>query len=157
LISDGDRDNDDREHPIKGFEKTDTLAPLSYGKEADSTERRDVTSVVKRYYAAAAADNGIQACSLLAPTLAQGLGESEGQTAHGTANNCPATVSLLFKQQHQQLAADEVATMTVIDVRVSGDVGVATVGFRAALSGRIHVKREDGAWKVNALLDTGSS
>jgi hypothetical protein len=155
LKSDGDRDNDDRSSPIETVEKSDTLIPWTYGKEAGRADKRAITAFVKRYYAAAAAGDGARACSLLYSTLAAGLGEGQDQPL--PSRTCAAVVSLLFEQQRQRLAADDVATMTVVDVRIEGDDGIATLGFRTMPVGQFRVKRERGAWKVDALLDTGMS
>jgi ketosteroid isomerase-like protein len=152
LSSDKDKDNDDGVPSNRKSEKTDTLVPRLYGREANAADKLAVTAVVKHYYAAAAKGDGATACSLLDRTLATGLGESRGDRVA-----CADVIASYFKDQHEQLAADEVSTMTVLDVRVDGNEGIATVAFRNAPSGRILVRREEDAWKVNALLDTEPS
>jgi hypothetical protein len=163
LSSDGDSDNDDRADPSQSFEKTDTLATSTFGREMSATERPAVVALIKRYYAAAAADDGALACPLLDPTLATGLGErqsqgqGQGHAAQSHGGGCAAAVSALFNQQHTQLMADEVATMSVIDVHVQGNEGIVTVAFRNALSGRIPIRRQGRAWKLGGLFDIGTT
>lgn len=157
LESDGDGDKDDNNRYFMA-EHTDTLLPSAYGKEAAQADKRAVVALIKRYYTAAAAGDGATACPLLYSTLAAGLAKGQGQSVQSSSGGaCPAVVSLLFKQQHELLAADDIATMVMVDVRVKGNVGIATVGFRTMPVGQIHVKRDRGVWKVNALLDTGMS
>jgi hypothetical protein len=154
LRSDEDADNDDERYPHKGVETTDTLIPYAFGKEASPTDRPVIAALVKRYYVAAATGNGNVACQLLDPTLADGLGE--GQSTQGGSGGCTVRFSALFTQQHRLWQEKNVSTMTVIDVRLAGDSGVATVGFRTVATRRIFVKRNKETWKINALFDTGS-
>ncbi len=155
LKSDGDNDKDDG-NPLFAAEHTDTFMP-DFGKQASRVVEQAITALVKRYYAAAAAGDGTEACSLLYSTLAAGLDESQGQSAQDDNKTCTATLSQLFRQQRQQLAADDVATMVVIGVGVKGDLARVTVGFKTMPVGQIVVKREGGTWKMNALLYTGLS
>jgi ketosteroid isomerase-like protein len=151
LESDKDEDPDDEGPPLKTRE--DNLMPLAYGKEAGQTDKQAITALVKRYYTAAAAGDGAEGCSLLYSTLATVLGEGQSPPSQ----TCAAAISQVFKQQHKQLAADEVATMVVVDVRVKGNLAVATVGFRTQPVGRISLKREQLTWKINTLIDTGTT
>jgi hypothetical protein len=151
LESDRDKDNDDRERPLPQIERFDTLAPRDYGREALGAEREAIATKVRRYYAAVAAGDGNGACALLGLRLARGLAEGQGD------KTCATALMRALAGQRAQLVADKVATMTIVDVRVEGNAGIVTVGFKAAPSGRIQVARERGAWKVNALLDTEST
>jgi hypothetical protein len=155
LKSDGDQDKDDG-NPVDAAEHTDTLVDV-YGRPVDQLDKRAVTILIKRYYAAAVARDDTEACLLLASTLATGLAEGQGQGAGGDGKTCASVVAPLFEQQHAQLAEDDVATMVVIAVRVKGDIAMATLGFRTMPVGKIFVKRERGTWKMDALLDTGLS
>jgi len=151
LKSDDDNDNDDAVHPRR-IERTDALTPQDYGSKASAADAREVSTLVKRYYMLAAAGRGDTACPLLYPTLAAGL--SEGGSGSGHAG-CAAALDLLFKEQHGLLAGDEVATMTVVDVHVKGQLALATVGFRSKPVGTILLRRQGRGWKLDALLDTG--
>ena len=152
LKSDEDNDGDDG-NQVGSPDRTDIL--FATGKEADQVDKRAVTALIKRYYAAAAAGDGAEACPLLYSTLARGLAEGQGQSGQSGGNACAAALSSLFEQQRQQLEADQVATMVVPDVRLTGSIGTATVGFRAVPVGHFFVKRERGVWKIDALFQTG--
>lgn len=63
---------------------------------------------------------------------------------------------MFFRQEHQMLAADDVATMLVIDVRTKGNDATALVGFRTEPVGKLRLRRETtGSWKLASLLDVG--
>jgi hypothetical protein len=152
--NDGDKDGDDEDRGGKSADNDDRALLAAYGNEAGQADKRAVTTVVKGYYAAAAAGDGAKACSLLATSLAMGLAEGQSQSVQSGGKTCAAAVSLLFKQQHQQLAADDVATMVVTGMHVKGNLGLAVLGFKTMPEGEILVEREDRAWKIDALFDS---
>lgn len=152
LHSDTDTDEDDGQPRRSKPDPTDVLFS-TYGHKAHGHERRAIATLVKRYYAAASTGDAALACSLLAINLAEGL---SSEPAPSTAS-CPKAIALVLAQQHAQLAADEVATMVVYDIRVNGDTGLAGVGFKTEPVGRVAVKREHGTWRMNALIDTSMS
>jgi hypothetical protein len=150
LKDDGDEDNDDASHPMKAPNDDEVLF-ATYGKQASPADARAVRSLVKRYYAASAAGDAVTACSLLHASLATGLAGQSGQGARGT---CAAALSLLLKQQHQRLIAEDVATMVVTKVLVKGNLGLAILGFRTVPESEIVVEREGHTWKVDSLFDS---
>jgi hypothetical protein len=127
-----------------------------YGHAASATEKRTVTALVKRYYAAALASDGATACSMLMSSLAKAIPEDYGRSPGPPAlrgSTCSGVISKLFKSQHQQLAA-EVATMAVARVRVNGNHAFALLAFRTTPEPRdIGLSREAGNWKISGLLD----
>ena len=112
-----------------------------------------MSTLVKSYYAAAAAGDATKACSLLVASFAAGLATSQVQSAPGTRGTCSASMSRLLRQLHQRLVADDIATMMVTSVHVKGKVGLAALGFRTMPEGEILVEREGHVWKIDALLD----
>jgi hypothetical protein len=152
LKKDGDIDFDDN-HRGKVLANDDIALLASSGPEADAADRSAVTAVVKRYYAAAAAENGAQACLLLDSSLAAALAVGGGRQA-SSGKTCAGSLSAFYKQQHEQLADDEVATMAVTDVHIKGGLGLAVLGFRKMPEGEILLEREDGVWKIDSLLDS---
>jgi hypothetical protein len=157
LHLDGDTDNDDTSHPSSHLDDDKPLLD-QYGHHATDADKQAVTAVVKSYYAAAAAEEAAKACSLLYSSLASGLaptpGQGAGPAAQGTGKTCADGVPVLYKHQHDQLVADDVATMVVTDVRLKGNLGLAVLGFRTKPEGEILVERERGTWKVDALFDS---
>jgi hypothetical protein len=148
LKVDGDKEADDGTGVSKGT-NDDPPFLAAYGDEANQATKRAVTAVVKAYYAAAAADQGAKACSLLDTSLASGLAE---QQASGSGQNCTSALSLMFQQQQRQFVRDEVATMAVTKVRISGHQGLAVMGFKAMPESDILLALEGNRWKIGALF-----
>jgi hypothetical protein len=152
----GDDDADETNHKDE-----DDYSTRNYGHAASAGDKRTIVALVKRYYAVAAADDGARACVLIYSSLAKGsnLGEA-AEVAYPPApgvpplrgRSCAQIMSLLFKEDHQQLAAD-VATIEVTSVRVKGRYGLALLGFRTSPERQIPVRRERGVWKIDTLLD----
>jgi hypothetical protein len=152
LKADGDIDSDDEKHTGKRPDDYDDRPLLAdYPDKPSRATRQAITAVVKSYYAAAAAEDGTRACAVLDASLLIGLSESTSQPRENSGNGCVTSVDRLFKQEHAQLTADEVATMVVTSVHVKGEFGVALLGFRKALEGEILVEREGHMWKIGAL------
>jgi hypothetical protein len=155
LKDDGDKDSDDELHKSKHEDdEDDSTLWAPYGGKVSEVTLRAVAAQVRAYYAAAAAGDGGKACALLYRGLASGLGESPSQANRAGTSACASTVAHIFKERHQQLAGDEVATMVVTAVRRKGDLGLALLGFKKAREGAILVKREAGVWKIASLLDS---
>jgi hypothetical protein len=131
---------------------------LAYGHAANAADMRTIATLVRRYYAAAAADNGTTACSLLFTLLAEVIPEDYGQAPGPPSlrgKTCAVVMTKLFKQQHQLLSTN-VAMLKVTGARIG-----EKRGFALLLLGKTHeqryipVHREFGVWKVNSLLDSG--
>lgn len=149
--------------PVKRSAKTDrdndsdnNNDDYGYGHAASATDMAAVTALLRRYYAAAAADDGTTGCGLIYSLLAEEIPEVYGEGAgppelRGTT--CPAVMSKLFKQHHQQLVVDQ-ATLEVIAVRVKHLRALAMLSFRTMPQRGILVHREHSVWKIDELLDT---
>ena len=109
---------------------------------------------VKRYYLAAAAEDGATACSLLTSALANSVAGGVDRSASSAVGGCGPSMSLLLRQQHRSLTAREPATMVVIGVYLKGDLGLALLGFRRIPESTILVEREARVWKIDALFDS---
>jgi hypothetical protein len=152
LKNDGDKDFDDAEHD-RGNPEGDASALFApFGHRASPADAQAVTRLVRSYFAASAADDGAKACSLLAASLARGVGPDPGRSTGGVRSGCAASMSLLLEQQHRQLIAEDVATMVVTRVHVKGNLGVAALGFRRVPESEILVEREAHTWKIDALF-----
>lgn len=126
----------------------------AYGTPATSADRRAVSALVKRYYLAAAAEDGATACSLLTSALANSVAGGVDRSASSAVGGCGPSMSLLLRQQHRSLTAREPATMVVIGVYLKGDLGLALLGFRRIPESTILVEREARVWKIDALFDS---
>jgi ketosteroid isomerase-like protein len=132
----------------------DTFIPPWDGAEAGRSERLAIVSLVKRYYAAAAASDGAHACMMLSADIVAGLSEDPQSSSSPTRQRaCTAALSRVYKMQHRLLAEDDVSTMVIVDVRINRDVATAIVGFRTMPVGSVRLLRKKGTWKIDAILD----
>lgn len=156
----GDDDVDD-EYTRHGTVSADDFPITEYGHAASATDRRTVTALVKRYYAEAVAEDGAKACGLVRASLLKDPGLKKtvpedrfSRPVHPHASpgeTCTQVTSKLFKQDHQTLPS-EARTLQVLGVRADGIHGVAVLGFKRAPERWLPVVREDGVWKIQALL-----
>jgi hypothetical protein len=148
ITKDDDDDSDKRPHEADNESEV-------FGHPADATDTRLVTELIKRYYTAAAHENGASACRLLYSVFAEAIPETYGSSTGPPGlrgDSCAVVMTKLFKQQHRQLSGG--ATVKVATVRVDMNRAVALFGFdgRRATHYRL-AHRERGAWKLEMLLD----
>jgi len=149
-----DRDNDSDNTSNSYYDKDDNVV-LHYGHATNAQDRRTITALVKRYFAAAARQDGASACSMIASSLANSVAETLGGKAgpaYSRGNTCAAVMSKLFYHYHRQLAAHE-SQLEVTAVRLDGPKGIAVLGFKTLPGRQLHVARENAVWKIDALLD----
>jgi hypothetical protein len=151
-----DRDND-FDNSSGSYYDSDDAEARDFGHAADLTDRLAVTSLVRRYYAAAASADGATACSLLAPALSSSVAEDLGRSPPGPSfargSTCAVVMSKIFKEFARQLRAFA-ARLQVTSVRVQGERGVAVLGFGSLPGRQLRVRREGDTWTVAALLDS---
>lgn len=123
-----------------------------WGDAADAGETRAIEGLVKRYYAAAATENGRLACALTyyldVETLPEGYGQPPGPLWLHGADMCPVLLGTIFRHFHNELTE----AVHVTAVRVSGERAYALVGFQALPAGYVKARREGGRWKIDGLL-----
>ncbi len=149
-----DKDNDnDIGAP---YDDTSNSNTLNFGRAADATDTRAITALIKSYYETAYAENGAKACRMLYSTLEEAVPEDYGQSPPGQpfmrGTSCAAVLTLLFKHDHLQLAA-ELPKLRVARVRLMEHHGIAILHFGALPERQIPVSREGQVWKVGGLLD----
>ena len=135
-----------------GYYDGDDAEVASYGTPASAAQARAIASVVKSYYAAAAAGQAQRACALTYFVDAETLPESYGQPAgprwlHGV-RTCTQMLAGVFAHFHRELTVPA----TVVAVRVRGEHADALVGFSSLPAGFVRLHREGAAWKVDGLL-----
>jgi hypothetical protein len=133
---------------------------LDFGHAASPSETRAITALVKRYYAAAAAEDGAKACSMIYSTLAEAVPEDYGLSPPGphymSGKTCPAVLTLLFKHFRPQILV-ELPKLKVARVRLIEHHGLVVLHFGAMPERQIQVRREGHTWKVEGLLDNAVS
>jgi hypothetical protein len=153
LKSDGDPDADDHSKGLSNDDQDEMVLAARRRSGESAPDRQAVETIVKRYFAAGAAGDGATGCSLLYSSLATAVAAEPGQPRPGQSP-CAASLSRLFARQHQHLAAEQVGSMVVTGVHISGAVGYVTLGFKQALESEIIVRREHGKWTMDALFDS---
>ncbi len=155
LQAKADSDHDNDLSAAEGDDRNNN-STLDFGHEADAAETRTITALIKRYYAAAYAENGAQACSMLYSTLEEAVPEDYGQSPPGphymSGTSCPAVLTLLFKHFHPQLAL-EYPKLAVARVRLVEHHGIVILRFGALPERQISVAREGHVWRLDELLD----
>ncbi|MGC2374842.1 MAG: hypothetical protein WA484_13295 [Solirubrobacteraceae bacterium] len=140
-----DRDND-------GDNNDDDEQILDFGHTADAADNRAITALVTRYYAAAAAEDGTGACSLLTPFIAESVVEDYRHTSLN-GKSCPAVMSKLFKRQHREILSKN-ATLKVMRVGIEGNSSLVVLDFPTIPEVReITVRRSANTWTILSLLD----
>lgn len=141
-----DRDND-------GDNNNDDQHVLGFGHVAGAADNQAITTLITRYYAAAATEDGTKACPLLAPFIAESLPEGYGRTAGLRGSTCTAVISKLFKKDHRELV-NKNATLKVMRVGVEGDKSLVALEFPTIPEVRqVTIRRNGNTWKMLTLLD----
>jgi hypothetical protein len=149
---DGDGDDDT---PGSTPPDSDGDARPSYGPPADAADRRAIVALLRGFYAAAAAGDGVRGCAMLLALVAETVVEEHD---HGKGprslrgNTCPRVAAKLFRQRHRELAA-EAAALRVPIVQMRFGKAWAVLNFGGAKEYVEIVRREGGAWKLDGLLD----
>jgi hypothetical protein len=149
-----DRDNDRDNGSGESLFDSDDGDILAFGQAAGAGEIRVVANVIRRYYAAAMADDGARACALLYSLFAETLAEGREDDPNPNLKSCAGVVSLTFKKRHAEFAAHAAAPW-VLGVRVSGVRGYAVIGSYGRPERYLPIHRDGGAWRIQALLDSG--
>lgn len=124
-----------------------------FGHRGSAGDQRAVGTLVRRYFAAAAAGDGAAACPLLAPSFAKTVVSVYGQISTLRGDTCAAITSKLFKLDRRNLTVSD-KTLYLTTLLARGSRGVAILAFSRSSQGRqIAVRRERGKWRIDALLD----
>jgi hypothetical protein len=133
----------------RSYHDSDDKVILHFGHPANAADRRAITALVNRYYAAAAAEDGATACalsfSILAESLPEDFGHAPGPLFLRGANTCTAVLTRIFTHNHAQFV--ELFKMT--GARVEGNEGRVLLGSTTKPASFNEVKRERGVWKID--------
>jgi hypothetical protein len=141
-----DRDND-------GDNNDDDMHVLDFGHAANAADQRTITTLVTRYFAAAAAADGVRACSLLAPFIAESIAETYGHKPALRGKTCAVVMAKLFKLNHRELV-NKNSSLKVMRVGVEGYKSLVALDFPSIPEVRqIIVRRGGKTWGILSLLD----
>jgi hypothetical protein len=149
-----DRDNDADNKTGSYFDVDDSIS-LGFGKSASAADRRAVSEAIARYYALAAAHDGVKACGLLAAPIAQSLPQTVGGFGGPTyykGKTCGEVLTKIFEANVHQLAT-YATSMRVVKVGVENNEAVAVFAVKDHPGRAIRLRHEHGAWKVDGPVD----
>lgn len=150
--ADADKDND-----FSAYDDKHHRELVDFGHAASAAERHTITTLIKRYYTAAAAGDGAAACSMLYRSFARAVPEDYGTSPPGPsyiqAKTCSGALTKLFAHFHGQIAA-EFPILKVTHVRLRERNGLVLLSFQKLPERQISVIREGHTWRLDALLDS---
>jgi hypothetical protein len=142
-----------RDRDLDNDNNDDDQLVLGFGHVASAGEARPIVALVKRYYAAAAAEDGRAACRMLAPFVAESVAENQGQSPRLRGGTCPVVMSKVFAVQHRELAAKS-ADYRFVRIGVEGDHALVALEFPAISEvHQLTLRRIGGRWWVLHLID----
>lgn len=150
--ADRDKDND-----FGSSDDTNNDSVLEFTHPASAVNHGQIIALLKSYYAAAAVDDGVSACSMVYSTLAESLPEDDGMAPGPLylrgAKTCSEVLGLMFKHAHSLLVAENERFKTA-RVFLNGDHGIAILNFGNMPERQITIAREGPqTWKVATVLD----
>lgn len=148
--SDADGDND---HPRLGYYDRDDTGTRDFGHAASPRDKKALISLTRRYYAAAATENGAAACALLYKPYASIVVEDYGRGSAGpsylsSGTTCPSVLTLIFRHFHTKL----VEPIEIIRTRVSGNTGLVLIGTANTPASDLETRREKHQWRTVGML-----
>ena len=151
--SDGDDADDARNDHTRG-EHEDDVEVTGYGHPASAKDIRTATAFAKRYFAAAAAEDGAAVCSLIVPKISRGIAVSYGKEPHTQGRTCAEVMSKLLAYNHERMAA-EAAQLAVTGMRVANRSAAVLLFFKGLGERRyLGVERTGNTWRMEDLLDS---
>jgi hypothetical protein len=132
---------------------------LHFGHRARPAQWNAVAGLVRHYYAAAAAEDGSTACTLIdrpvATSVPQDYAQAAGYEPSTPGLTCARVMSGLFARSHAKLTAES-SSMRIPQIRLKTKGGYALLSFATTSEPReMTIVRERGEWKVSSLFDTG--
>jgi hypothetical protein len=140
---DGDTDNN-----------VDDYHVTSFGQVAGPADAHAITSLLLRYYATAAKEDGAKDCSLLTPFIEESLVEHDGHIPVLKGNTCAEVLTKLFKLNHRDILRERV-NMKVGRIGVEGNRARVVLVFPAVpIIRTITMRRQGTRWTVLDTLDS---
>lgn len=150
-----DRDKD-ADSTGSGRYDSDDNSVLGLGHAANASQKAQITTLIQLYYAAAAAQDGAKACSLLYSIYAESMPEDYGISPPGPSYargaTCPAVLTAIFKHFHDQISV-KLPQLKVVRIRIRERQGIVVLSFGSMPERQMHVLREGHTWKMLALVD----
>lgn len=152
IEDDHDGSEDNLQPQNDRYHDRDDASLVTFGAPASAAVEKAAKALVKRYYAAGAASNGVKGCGMIVPRIANSIAENYGRAPGPAylrgAHSCGAVLFRLFRREHARYAGP----FTVTAVRVRGDEAFAFLGSSTTPAGYVTLSRENGKWMIGGLL-----
>jgi hypothetical protein len=150
-----DRDGDIDAESAGHYYDRDDGSVRKFGRPATPSERRPIVALAKRYYSAAASDDGARICAMIYRPLARSYVETVGE--HGPRfvrglKSCSQILSRFFGGASQSVAFD--LRLGITQVRVARGIGLVVLGNKPFPIRVLEVVREHGKWFLYGSLDS---
>jgi hypothetical protein len=123
------------------------------GYKTNPADAQSVRIMVKRYYAAAAANDGARACSLFQKTFATSIPEDYGQPpgpAYLRGRTCAVVMSKFFR--HLASVKRCLSGVRVMEVRMVGTEAAALLRIPTIGDSELLLRRDGDSWKVSKMF-----
>lgn len=156
-VPEGSTPDADADSDGTGKFDSDDRTTLRYGHTASPADAAQIAALVRRYYAAAAHEEGTAACELLYSTFAEAVSEDYGTSPPGPpwaqGKTCPEVLDRTFAHFHAEIQ-QRLPWLKIAHVRTLERQGVALLSFGHGLAPReIRLSREGRRWTILALVD----
>lgn len=129
---------------------------LTFGSAASAADTGAIAGLIRRYYTLAAQRRARMACSLVASPLLESRFEHGSAEYDGSpALTCIRVAKKLFGERHREIVED-LAAIDLMQVRVRERRGLVLAWLAGVRERLIPVRREEGGWRMETLLDVGS-
>lgn len=152
--ADADFDVDSEATENRAYFDSDDSPLRSEGKQADASDRTAIGAAVASYHSAMATASGAAACTLMPTGMQKSIPEDYGRgagPAYARGDTCRIVMTKLLKHLTQSSSAPILVTST----RVKGSRAWAIIGSRAVPAGYFPLIRENGEWRIDALVPVG--
>jgi hypothetical protein len=137
---------------FRAYRDGDDVSISHFGHLASASEREAIASVLKRYYAAAAREDGESACRLMDPLFRRlvptSYSHSGGAGANYRGRTCATVMAQVFRENHAKLTS----IPEVLEALVKGSYAYAVVGSDSLTPHYLSMHRHHGTWTVEDAL-----
>lgn len=129
------------------FHDRDDAEQVAFGHSADSADALAISRIVKRYYRAAAHDDGRKACAMLLPSITKIVTDYRLTSIPYLrgSGTCRVAMTRLFRHEH-------LSVPQVTSVRMKGNVALVLWGSRTMPAGYITLERRHSTWVITSSL-----
>lgn len=147
-----DKDDDSHTRASRRFPDADDAEAFDYGNSASHTDALALANLVRRYYIAAHASSGKDACLLMDRTFARAIpatyGPDPGTHRNRRGESCESVMTQIFERSHRAIPA----AIVVVATRIQGDEARVVFASRTEPASQIDAHRDNTSWTIVQTL-----